>query len=85
MLWRRKKGIDPPSFNRTFMELKLVYAAMRILYKITKYRVGRGGFNRPHNVVNGSLRSLRCYVLLGKRSFSIDCAGFWDKIILFAV
>ena len=41
------------------MELKLAYAAMRILYKITKYRVGRGGFNRPHNVVNGSLRSLR--------------------------
>ena len=52
------------SFNRTFMELKLAYTAMRILYKITKYRVGRGGFNRPHNVVNGSLRSLRCYVLL---------------------
>ena len=25
-----------PSFNRTFMELKLAYAAMRILYKITK-------------------------------------------------
>ena len=24
------------SFNRTFMELKLAYAAMRILYKITK-------------------------------------------------
>ena len=23
-------------FNRTFMELKLAYAAMRILYKITK-------------------------------------------------
>ena len=61
------------------MELKLAYAAMRILYKITKYRVGRGGFNRPHNVVNGSLRSLRCYVLLGKRSFSIDCTGLGIK------
>ena len=64
------------------MELKLSYAAMRILYKITKYRVGMGGFNRPHNVVNGSLRSLRCYVLLfllGKRSFFIDCTGFGIK------
>ena len=35
----------------------VAYAAMRILYKITKYRVGRGGFNRPHNVVNGSYRT----------------------------
>jgi len=23
--------------------------------------------------------------LLDKRSFSIDCAGFWDKTIIFAV
>jgi hypothetical protein len=23
--------------------------------------------------------------LLGKRSFSVDCAGFWDKTIIFAV
>ena len=33
-------------------------------------------------MVNGSLRSLRCYVLLfllGKRSFFIDCTGFGIK------
>ena len=29
-------GVEYSCFNRTFMELKLAYAAMRILYKITK-------------------------------------------------
>ena len=37
----KSEGVDMTAapadgFNRTFMELKLAYAAMRILYKITK-------------------------------------------------
>ena len=35
-VWRHGKTSLPIRFNRTFMELKLAYVAMRILYKITK-------------------------------------------------